>query len=367
MKFTCLKENIERAVIMAERFAGKNMALPILGSVLFETHANQLRVIATNLEYAVQIMVPGKIIKEGKVSVPSKTISQLIQSIKDEKVDIEEKQNNLILKTNSRDVKINGISPEEFPILPEIKKIASFSVDVETLKLGLYKVLPAVSITDFKPEFTGVFFNVSQNELKIVATDTFRLAEQKMSISYKKEGEKKSFILPHQIAQEVSRIDSMDREIVISLGENQILFETGGIKIISRIIEGNFPDYVSIIPKTFDVSVSVNKNCLKDSVKASSIFSSKLMDVSLSFMESGMEITSSNQEIGEYRNNIPAQIANNKKNTKVGFNYKYLMDGLGSLDEDEIFIGCNSENSPSLFHNKSNKDFLYVLMPIKSS
>ena len=165
--------------------------------------------------------------------------------------------------------------------------------------------------------------------------------------------------------QELIRIISTDEEVKISYGENQVLFEIGDIKITSRVIEGLFPDYENIIPKNFENTTFITKNQFKDSIKTSAIFTSKIMEVSLRLKNKQLEIKSGNQDIGEYKNTISINTSNPDSEIKVSFNYKYLLDGLNSLDEDEIFFGCNSENSPSLFHNKSDQYFIYILMPIK--
>jgi len=364
MKINCLKDNLEKSLNIAERFTGKNINLPVLANVLIEAIGSYIKITATNLEYAVEIKIQGKIADPGKVSVPAKVINSLIQSIKEEKISLEEKSDNLVIKTEFKNTKINGNKTDEFPLIPNIKNNNCFKTEAMALKQGLEKVLSSASLSDFKPEFTGVFFNISSTELKLTATDTFRLAEQKIKLSDKPEKGNFSFILPSQVAQELVRIISYEKEIKIIYGDNQILFESGSFKITSRLIEGNFPEYENIIPKEFEITSFINRNELKDTIKAASIFSSKLMDISLDFDKDKLEIISSNQDVGEYKNIINIQTSQNKK-LKVDFNYKYLLDGLNSLSDENIFMGCNTENNPSLFHNKTNDNFLYVLMPIR--
>lgn len=365
MKFSCLKEKLEKALAAAERFTGKNTNLPILGNVLLEVNNNALQITATNLEYAVQISLPGKMTEQGKISVPAKIISSLVQSIKEEKVDLEEKGGNLLIKTETRDTRINGIPAGDFPITPKIKKSHTFLIDAAALQSGLEKILPSVSLSEFKPELTGVFFNIQTGTLKLAATDTFRLAEKSMELLKKSEGANFSFILPHRVSQEISRTLGIGGdEASVSFGDNQMLFESGNIKIISRVIEGNFPDYSGIIPKKFDVSGFLDRDDLLNSVKSASIFSSKIQDVTLNFHPKNLEVLSNNPEIGENKISIP--VSSTGKDVKISFNYRYLLDGLNVLDNDEIFIGCNSEANPSLIRNKTDDSFLYVLMPIRS-
>lgn len=364
MKFLCLKENLEKALVLAERFTGKNVTLPILGNVLLETEENMLFVTATNLEYAVRVKVPGKVSQGGRVSVPAKIISSLVQSIKSEKIDLEEKQGNLLVRTDTRDARINGVPAEDFPLLPKIKKTAGFNLDFFSLASGLAKVLPAVSMSEFKQELNGVLFKISGSNLHLVATDTFRLAEAILELGEKPQESGISFILPQRIAQELTRLAVKDG-ISLSFGDNQMLFETENIKIISRLIEGNFPEYSGIIPKNFEITGFIDKNELAEAIRASSIFVSKLQEVKIGLSDRVLEIVSANPEVGEYKNKLAVQASG--KGVNLSFNFRYLLDGLNSLDEEEIFLGLNSENAPTLIRNKDDGSFKYVLMPIRVS
>lgn len=376
MKFLCLKENLEKALVVAERFTGKNVTLPILGNVLLETDETMLYVTATNLEYAIRIKVPGKVSRNGKVSVPAKIISSLVQSTRSEKIDLEEKGGNLLITTDTRDSMINGTLVDDFPLLPKIKKAAFFILDHFSLTTGLSKVLPAVSLSEFKPELNGVFFKVSGNLLHLAATDTFRLAEKVLELTEKPQNGEINFILPQRMAQELARLPA-GNELTVSLGDNQILFETDEIKIISRLIEGNFPEYSGIIPKNFEITSFVKKDELIEAVRSSSIFVSKLQEVRLNLGSQILEIASANPEVGEYKTRLEAQssgkgISSNHykedgNGISLNFNFRYLLDGLNSLDDKEIFLGLNSENAPTMLRNKEDGSFKYVLMPIRVS
>lgn len=362
MKFSCVKEHIERAVSIAERFTAKNITLPILGNILLETTDNSLTVTGTNLEHAVQISVPGKG-QIGRLAVPGKILSALLQSLRDEKITIEERQGNLLVKTDTRDTRINGMPSDDFPLLPKIKKTATIPVDAFLLRQGLEHILPAVSTSEFKPELAGVYFHASGKSLRLTATDTFRLAEKKMELSEKIDGDKLSFILPNRVAQELTRVLSEgDEEVRLHYGDNQILIEYAGIKIISRLVEGNFPEYTAIIPQHFDTTSHIQKNELIAAVRSSSIFSSKIQEVTLQFGKKQLEINSANQDIGENKTILPAPSTG--KELKVSFNYRYLLDGVNAVDEDELFFGVN-ENAAALIKNKADASFAYVLMPIR--
>ncbi len=364
MKFTCNTYELERALTSAERFTGKNLTLPVLGSVLLEVRGEKLCLTATNLEYAIQITVEGSGSKEGRVCVPAKVASSFLQSVREDTILLEERQGNLEIKTSARETRVNGVSAEDFPLIPTIKAAHSFSVNGFEFKRGIERVLPAVSFSEFKPELSGVYCKITPHEGRVAATDTFRLAEQLIGPGAGLK-ETVSFILPYRLAQEFVRVAGDAAELAVVLGENQILFKFGPVNIISRLVEGNFPEYQAIIPKKLETSCYLKKDELMNAVRTSSIFSSKLQDVGVCIKSKEAEITSSNQEVGDFKTIIPAAVSGNE--VMVHFNYRYLLDGLNVVDEDEFYLGLNGDNSPSIIKNKNDTSFTYIISPIHIS
>lgn len=363
MKFSCVKSNFERALTIAERFTGKNITLPVLGNVLLSVSGNTLTVSATNLEYAVEVAVSGKGGKDGRVSVPAKIASSLLQSIGEEKVELEGKQGSLLVRTEGRDTRINGVPAEDFPLLPNIKKAHSLKVEGTVLKKEVERVLPAVSPSDFKPELGGVQFAIAGGVLRLAATDTFRLAEAVLPLPERVGKDPFSFILPLRTSQEVARVFGEDEEVETHLGENQAEFVTDSLRVVSRLIEGRFPDYTAIIPKKFATSSFLNRKNFYDAVRAASIFASKLQEVHLGVSGGKMSVSSSNSEVGEYHTELPAPTTGG--NTEASFNYRYLLDGINALEGEDFFLGVNGREGPALVREKSGDGFLYVLMPIR--
>lgn len=364
MKFSCAKVQLERAIGIAERFCGKNSAMPILGNILVEADENALVVTATNLEHAVQFRVPARISKPGKVCVPAKVFSSLLQSLSEDKLEAEAERGNLHLRTEARESRLNGSSTEDFPLIPKIKKTAALTVDSTILARALSRVLPAVSASEFKPELSGVFFRTGRHTLTLCATDTFRLAEHQMPLVKEQEGASVSFIVPHRAAQELIRIlEGADATTSLILGDNQLLAESGNGRMISRLVEGNFPEYQAIIPANFSTSAYLQRGEIMAGVRASSIFTSKLQEVTLRLGPKQIEVAAANPEVGEYRTRYGAAL--NGKEIAMSFNWRYLLDGIQALEDDEVFFGCNQESSPALLRNKSRADFTYVVMPIR--
>ena len=364
MKFSCITSHLTRAAGIAERFCGKNIALPALSHVLIEAEGNTITVTATNLEHAVLWRVPGRVAHKGKVCLPAKIFSSLLQSFGDEKIEAEEEHGNLRLKTESRDGKINGISVDDFPLVPKVKKTATFSIAAPVLAENLSRTLPAVSGSEFKQELAGVFMHAGGDTLTFAATDTFRLAECALPLATVMSGDAVSCIIPERTAQEMTRILDHDAgSAEVSLGENQLLVEVAEGKIISRLIEGNFPDYRAIIPTRFTTSAYIKKNELLAGIRSASIFASKLQETTVRFSSRGLEIAAANPDVGDYRVMVPAAFEG--KEIAMSFNWRYLLDGVQSLEDEELFFGCTQESSPALLRNKSHQRFSYVVMPIR--
>lgn len=365
MKFSCMKDKLENAIVLAERFTGKKTNLPILANILLESNATSLQLTATNLESAVQIDILGKGSGVAKTSIPAKILSAFLQTLDEEKIDLEWRQNSLSIRSASRGSKINSMPVDEFPLIPKIQAESRFSLDAHEFQKGIEKVLPAVSLSEFKPELAGVLLRISGPILTLAATDTFRLSEKTIPLIRQPDEDEVSCILPGRIAGEMMRLATFGDEFRFTLGGGQMLLECGEVKMISRLVDGVFPDYKAIIPKNFETSGSIRREELRSTIRASSIFSSKLHDVCLRFDENTIDVTSQNDEIGEYETRVPAFMSG--REATVRFNYRYLLDGLNALDEEEIFFGLSGETTPALLRNKNDASFVYLVMPIRLS
>jgi len=364
MKIICTKNNLRDAFQITERFTGKNLSLPIIGNVFFEADDKKIRCVATNLEMGVEVVVPGKVIKNGCVALPGRIINTLIQSLGEETVFIEEKDGAITIKTDTANFTLQGAPTKDFPLLPKIKKEHEFSVPASDFKNGLSQVLPAVSTSDFKPELSGVYFKRDTKTITIAATDSFRLAEKVFPFS--SSGDAVSCIIPGKTCQELIRTLSEESgdNILVRIGESQITFDLSGIHIVSRLVDGTYPDYTSIIPKDFTTHFAVPREDLVRQVKAASILSSKLNDIVVSSSDGEMFIEAANSEVGKSRIRLLTKAKG--KDMRVSFNFRYLADGLEAADGAEVLISLNSDTSPAVVCSPQDQTFRYILMPIRN-
>ncbi len=367
MKLIVLRSHLKSGLDAIGRATVSNLNLPVLGNVLIKATNNQIKLCATNLEIAITKIVYGKILEEGSVTVPYGVISSIINNTTSERINLESKQNNLILTTDNYEAKISGIAESEFPIVPKIKEEKEhLEIVLSTLKERLEKVILAAGISDLRPEISGAFFILESSEIKLVATDTFRLAEGKILGSQIKNTfhHGLEMIIPLKTAQELTRIVSTEEMVSVYLDNNQILFKTQDLEIISRLIEGKFPDYNSIVPKEFDVQILVNKDDLINALKLTGSLSNRINEVRLKIKDKKvLEVYSSDNALGENNYLVPAKI--NGADCEVTFNWKYLLDGVKAIAGEQVFVGLNGENKPAIINTPGDLLYFYVLMPIK--
>ncbi len=368
MKFISLQESLKKALSIVGNISVKNINLPILNNILIKTHKNnEVEFISTNLEIAINYKSRAKVEKEGEFTIDSKIIHDYINLLPGEKVLLKRNENELLVESDNYKTKIKGESAKEFPLIPVIKKEKYCLLDLISFKKSLTKVVFAASVGDNRPELSGVLFNFSDDNLILTATDSYRLAEQKILIK-KNNLNNKKIIVPVKTIQELLRVLNNlydnENEIKICLSENQILFEFQSINIISRLINGNYPDYEQIIPKNHKTEVIIDKGELIRAVKAAALFTKTgINDLILLFKNNLVSVSSSSGQSGETNINLKAEIKGD--DNEIIINYRYLLDGLNNLEGEDIIINLIDPQTPCLLRSKKEENYLYIIMPIR--
>jgi len=363
MKLKCGKSDFQKLVSLAERTSSKNSSLPILSTILIKTSNNRLILISTNLEVGFEASLSAKIEKEGEVAFPARTLLLLLSSITDEEITLETQNNNLKLISQTSSTNLKCFPTEDFPVLPKIKKENFFTIPATMLVDSLRSTLSATATSSTKPELASVYlFSQSKIPLTFVATDSFRLAEHKTSLNIKPI----SLLLPFKSAQETIKIfEEINEDIEIIFNKNQISFQSKNISFISRLTEGNFPDYQSIIPKSFLTHVVMDKTHLINSIKAASVFSSRLSEVNLGVnpIKDTFEIKASHSDTGEHHSLCKAKISGDE--VEATFNYNYLLSALHSIYNNKILLGFNGPTKAVLIKGFENSSYSHLVMPMR--
>jgi len=378
MRLISLQENLKRGLNTVGHITTKNINLPILNNILIRAEKGNIELISTNLEIGVTQQLRGKIEEDGEFTVDSKLITEYVSLLKgDEKVKLELVNDGLKVECGGYKTKIKGEASKEFPLIPVISKKSYYRCPLLEFRKSLASVVFAVSSNENRAELTGVLFSFNEKNLSLVATDSYRLAEKIVASSFFNEDESSEeaqhkLIVPAKTAQELLRIlnnweegdPGEDDFIKIYLSDNQIMFSFDSVELISRLINGQYPDYKQIIPTKNQTEVVVNRQELIRAIKAAALFSKTgINDVALKFSKNKTTISSYSGISGESKIEISSEV--NGEDNEITINFRYLLDGLNNIEGQVVRIGLLNSNTPCLIKPEKNDDYLYIVMPIR--
>lgn len=381
MKFSCTQENLKRGLLATGYVAGKNVNLPILNNVLMKIEGSVIHLISTNLEVAVRCAIRGKIDEGGEFTVPSKLFLDYVNLLPDDRVDLETTETFLKVGCRKNSTKIKGIASSEFPLIPSVDRQNMLYVSAASLKRALGQVNFAVSNIESRPELTGAFFNANpefaQGSLVIAATDSYRLSEKTIKLDSK--GGKASAskhltaIVPGKTLHELSRILSLFKEneletVEISLGEGQIAFNFGDVELISRLVDGKYPEYRPIIPEKYTSEAVFQRSDVTQAVKSASLFArAGLQDVHFRLEPAeGLVVSSSEGQMGKNDSTVEAVMSGPQNS--ITLNYRYFLDGLAALETPKAKLRVIDAMNPCVLAADGEEDgekLTYIVMPIK--
>jgi DNA polymerase-3 subunit beta len=371
MKVSILQENLTKGLNIVNRFILPRAQLPILNNVLMKTEQGRLKLSATNLETGINLWLGVKIEKEGEICVPAKNLTEYISLIPPQKINLEVEKNLLKITSETYQANFITLSASEFPIIPTLKKKPEISLINKDLALAISQVAFAAAQDEGRPVLTGILFKVKKEKLILVATDGFRLSIKE--ISGLKSGEEsklqKDLIIPARALIEVGKIMAEGGEqnnlgLTITPENNQIIFSTPEVEIISRLIEGKFPDFEKIVPENCQTQIIIETEALLQAVRAASIFAREAANIiKFEIKGSKLEVYSNNPQMGE--NKITLEVKNEGEGGKIAFNSRYLLDFLNSVKSDLVSFGMTTSLNPGIFKPANDKSYLHVIMPIR--
>lgn len=376
MHFACTQENLVQGLNLVGHITGKNVNLPVLGNVLLKTEAGSLRLSTTNLELAVNSTVRGKVEKEGEYSVPAKLFLDYVALLPSGKVELVLTEEGLEVRSDEQETVLKGMPANEFPVLPKLATNQPYEIKADDLKRAIGQVAFSVSTSESRPELMGVacFFGgaAGAGNVALAATDSYRLAERLVAV--KGNAAEARLIVPARAFVEMSRILgsykdelSMPETVQLSFTENQMVMSFGNVELVSRLIEGSFPDYKPLIPQNFKTEAVVSRVELQKAVRAASLFSRQgIFDIHLELNpdKGTCTVKSADQGTGKTKTALKAKVTGNE-NT-VMLNYRYLMDGLASMMCEEVRLRqIDSMNPLLLTPEGSEEKYQYIVMPIR--
>lgn len=363
MLITADRKELVDALLIAEKFSGRQFSLPVVGNILIKAGLQKVKIQSTNLETGIEIAISAKVVKDGSVTVPPRILSALLNTLSNEVITLQESKNSVIVETDSSKTEIRGISASEFPLMPSIKTKVALTVPNQDFFRQVSRVLPAVSQSDFKPEISGLLLKTDGNSLKITGTDTFRLVETR--VDNIKNSEDVYCIVPARPIHEFIRLADPESETALQTDGDQMLIETDRIKMITRLISGRYPEYQGLIPKDFTATIRASRKDLLSSLKLAGVLASKLQDIILHYRPNHLNLEIINPEAGSHEREITAQVSG--KAGKISFNHRYLSDALEALASEDVTLRVSDETRPALIQDEADQTFFAILMPLRIS
>lgn len=370
MRFSCQSQELQKGISIVEKAVSQRSSLPVLENIYFEITDNQLKLRGNNLEIGIEntILINGDS-QEGSILIKAKTISSIMSKLQEQALDVHvDESNKVIIKGHNVDFDIHGLKTEEYPVFPEVDRSDEFDVDVKTLQDLIKHTIFSVSFDETKQFLNGILMEKKGTSFCFVSTDGYRLAKKDGQVSALQDF---SIIVPYKAINELNKIIhslSPDDKVTVSVSKTQVSFKTDQFLLVSRLIQGQFPDYTQVIPSETSLSFSVPRRLfLEASERASIIGSASNNVVRFQFEDQKLTMTANAKELGEFKEELPVSRLSGQDALSISFNIRLILDVVRVLADDDIRLSFNNELSPCKVEPIDQSDFTYIIMPIRTS
>lgn len=363
MKLQVTQENLSKALSSVARVANSRNTLPILANVLLKTVDNRLSVSATNLDIGITHLIGSKITKDGSITVPAKLMQDFVSNLPSGVIDLELDDYRLHISSGKYKSTINGVSAEDFPVMPDIGDASSFEIGSSLLKKSLQQTVLAASNDETRPILTGVYLHSYEGEMYIVATDSYRLAERRVI----KSDDTLELLIPNSAMQDLLRIIGDDSSnVFVAYDEQQVLFRVGEVELVGRLIDGKYPPYRKLIPESFEIEAVLERSDFLNITKVSALFAREAagsITVKVDEISKQISINSVASQLGENTSSADAEITGSGE---ITLNSRYLLDALNVIDGKKVKFSFNGKLDPILLSDVDNVDYKHIIMPLRS-
>jgi len=362
MEFLFAKENWLRALQNAQNIAVSN-ALPILSCVLVEAIDGCVKLTATDLEVTEELHLPADIIEEGRVAIPARKLSEIVRELPCAQIRLHaDNQQRVEIDCEHSHYQLMGLCAEEFP-KQTAESAHALVVDAEDIRRAIQKTIFAVSNEASRYFLNGIHLHITPEFLRIVATDMYRLALWTREMRQGVENEVR-VILPTKAATEISRLFSDAESVKIGLAENQISFDTEEAKLLSRLVEGEYPKYQQIIPDDRDILVTADtKEFIAATRRVSLLANPKTLSVKLDVREKTLELSAMTPDFGKASETISVQ--KDGGDMQIAFNSKYLMDALQQIETENVQFELKDSQSTAILRPVGEEEYFSLIMPTR--
>lgn len=369
MLIKCLRDDLLAKLQIVQKGTANQTTLPILSGVLLKTSEDILTLQATNLEISILATVKATIKKPGMSVFPARLLVDIVRSLPPGQLEIghdETDDNTVFVKAENTKFKIKTQAPEDFPNFPKVEKETELILDADKLSYVLKQTLKAVSKDETRPILNGILFSINKDKITLVSTDSYRLALSEIRLKSKIK-EEQEIVIPWRALDELQKIISSDaKEIKLVLGKNQAIFQYSDITFVSRLLEGQFPNYKQLLPSEFGITAEIRRQDLVGAVTRASLIAQKNQSVKLSVKNKKLTISAQSANVGETTEDLAIKLLSGEE-IEIAFNSQYLLDGATSSNKETVVLELNNSVSPGLIRSPKNNESIYLIMPIRVS
>lgn len=363
MKISAARGELLEALSVVGKGLSSRTTLPILSGILLSASGEDLVLQSTDLEVSIRNAVAAKVDKEGQTVIPGRLVSDIVRSLPEAAVTIDASaRDHAVISCGQSSFTVRTLSPDDFPKFPEVKADKTATIPTDTLVSVVRQVSKAVSRDETRPILTGVLTVIEGDVLRMVATDSYRLAVREVTLAAAVE-EGLEVVIPGKAMEEVPKLAGSAEEVKLGVSENQVVFEFGRTVYVSRRIEGNFPNYRQLIPKERETVVTVAKDELLDAVKRVSLMAQHNAPLRLKVTESTLTLSAQTADIGEATEDLMVQTEG--KDVEIAFNHAFLLDGVAAVASDQLTVEILSPLKPGVLHPVGEEALTYLLMPVR--
>jgi len=368
-KRTVMKLNIARSALLeALNVVSKGMSarstLPILSGIYMQASEGKLLLQATDLEVSVRHSAPALIEQEGRIVVPGKLLSDIVRSLPEAAVTLELDKEIVSVRCQQSAFTIKTLNPDDFPKFPELSIEKSVSLPADTLASMVRKVARAVSRDETRAILTGVLFVLEGPAVRLVATDSYRLAMVDRLLE-EPAGADIEAVIPGRALDEATKLAASGGAVVMGVSQNQIVFEFGETTFVTRRVEGTFPNYKQLIPKEAETTVEVSTEEFLSAVKRVSLMAlhNTPLKISIASQDQTLSLSANTQDVGDASEDLMVKVEG--KDVEIAFNHAFLVDGLSAIPAETTRVEVQSSLKPGLLKSSGEEEFLYLLMPVR--
>lgn len=366
MKITIARSELLNALSTVGKGMSARSTLPILSGILFDASAGSIQMQATDLEVSVRHTSPALVEQEGRIVLPGKLLTDIVRSLPEAAVTIEIEGEAALVRCQHSSFTVKVLNPADFPKFPEVSVDKKIVLSSSTMISMVRQVSRAVSRDETRATLTGVLFVVEGPTVRMVATDSYRLAVREIVLETVA-GEDVEVVIPGKALEEVSKLIGDVDEVSLGVSENQIVFEFGDTTFVTRKIEGAFPNYKQLIPKDTETNAVVSAEEITAAVKRVSLMAlhNTPLKISISVTDQTLSLSATTQDVGDASEDMMVKAEGS--DVEIAFNHAFLMDGLNSASAETLRLEVQSALKPGVLRTVGDEGFLYLLMPVRVS